>query len=68
MQEEGIDLLLTSDRNLRYQQNLPDAGVQVLIIIALDNRLKALINSIETIEFGIHALENTQQYSKIDIR
>lgn len=68
MKEEGIDILLTSDRNLRFQQNLADAGVQVVIIIAFDNRLKALINSIEKIESVILALPAAEQYVEIDLR
>lgn len=68
MKEEGMDVLLTSDRNLRFQQNLDESGVQVVIILAFDNRLKALINSIEKIEAGILALPATAQYVEIDLR
>lgn len=42
MLAEGIDVLLTVDRNLRYQQNIIAAGVAVIVLIAGGNRIKEL--------------------------
>jgi PIN like domain len=43
MSQEGFAILLTTDQNLRYQQNLKQAGVAVVILIALSNRLPDLL-------------------------
>jgi hypothetical protein len=43
MQTEQFTILLTTDQNLRYQQNLQQAGVAVVVMVALSNRLPDLI-------------------------
>ncbi|PIG91714.1 DUF5615 family PIN-like protein [Gloeocapsopsis sp. IPPAS B-1203] len=43
MVQEGFTTLLTTDQNLRYQQNLLQAGVAVVVLIAPSNRLPDLI-------------------------
>ncbi|MBV8887840.1 MAG: DUF5615 family PIN-like protein [Chroococcidiopsidaceae cyanobacterium CP_BM_RX_35] len=43
MSQEGFTILLTTDQNLRYQQNLQQAGVAVVVIVAPSNRLADLI-------------------------
>jgi predicted nuclease of predicted toxin-antitoxin system len=43
MSQEGFTILLTTDRNLRYQQNLRQAGVAVVILVASSNRLPDLV-------------------------
>lgn len=43
MAEEGFTILLTTDQNLRYQQNLQQAGVAVIVFIAPSNRLPDLL-------------------------
>jgi PIN like domain len=43
MSQENFTILLTTDQNLRYQQNLRQAGVAVVILIALSNRLPDLL-------------------------
>jgi hypothetical protein len=43
MSEEGFTVLLTTDQNLRYQQNLQQAGVAVIVLVAPSNRLPDLI-------------------------
>ncbi|KAM3116440.1 hypothetical protein [Phormidesmis sp. 146-33] len=43
MNQEGFTVLLTTDQNLRYQQNLRQAGVAVVVMVALKNRLPELI-------------------------
>jgi hypothetical protein len=39
MSQEGFSILLTTDQNLRYQQNLQQAGVAVVVMVAPSNRL-----------------------------
>ena len=43
MAQEGFTILLTTDQNLRYQQNLPQAGVSIIVLIASSNRLPDLL-------------------------
>lgn len=59
MAQEGFTVLLTTDQNLRYQQNLQQAGVAVLVLIASSNRLPDLVplipdvrNPLDTIAAG----------------
>lgn len=37
------DVLLTSDRNIKYQQNLTGRNVSILILCAKSNRMKDLL-------------------------
>jgi hypothetical protein len=43
MQQAEFTILLTTDQNLRYQQNLEQAGVAVVVMVAPSNRLPDLI-------------------------
>jgi hypothetical protein len=43
MAQEGFTILLTTDQNLRYQQNLQQAGIAVVVLVASSNRLPDLI-------------------------
>lgn len=65
MNQDGFTILLTADQNLRYQQNLQQAGVAVIVLVATSNKLPDLIplvpsvrrilsniNSGEVIEIG----------------
>ncbi len=43
MTQEGFTLLLTTDQNLRYEQNLEKAGVAVVVLVAPSNRMPDLL-------------------------
>jgi hypothetical protein len=43
MAQDGFTILLTTDQNLRYQQNLQQAGVAVVVLVAPSNRLSDLV-------------------------
>ena len=43
MLQESFTILLTTDQNLRYQQNLQQAGVAIVVLVALSNRLPDLV-------------------------
>jgi hypothetical protein len=43
MQEAQFTILLTTDQNLRYQQNLKQTGVAIVVMVADSNRLPDLI-------------------------
>jgi predicted nuclease of predicted toxin-antitoxin system len=42
MREDGFEMLITVDRNLQFQQNIPAAGLSVLVLDARSNRLNDL--------------------------
>lgn len=41
--ERNWDVLLTSDRNIKYQQNMTGRSVSILILCAKSNRMKDLV-------------------------
>jgi rRNA-processing protein FCF1 len=43
MSESGFTILLTSDRNIKYEQNLQQAGIAVIVMVARKNRLQDLL-------------------------
>jgi hypothetical protein len=43
MTQQGFTILLTTDQNLRYQQNLQQATVAVIVLVASSNRLADLL-------------------------
>lgn len=43
MNEKGFTTLLTTDQNLRCQQNLQQAGVAVVVLVASSNKLSDLL-------------------------
>jgi PIN like domain len=43
MSQEGFTILLTTDRNLRHQQNLQEVGVAVVVLVATSNKLSDLL-------------------------
>src|SRR3954471_6211838 len=43
MAGQGFEVLVTVDQNLRHQQNLQAAGIAVLILVAVRNRLAELL-------------------------
>ncbi|MEN9518720.1 MAG: hypothetical protein RLZZ381_1308 [Cyanobacteriota bacterium] len=43
MSQEGFTILLTTDQNLRYQQNLLQSGVAVVVLVAHSNKLSDLL-------------------------
>lgn len=43
MSESRFTILLTSDRNIKYEQNLQQAGIAVIVMAARTNRLQDLL-------------------------
>lgn len=43
IQEAGFEVLVTTDQNLEYQQNLQRAGIPVLVLVAFSNTLQSLL-------------------------
>ncbi|MEH2241269.1 hypothetical protein [Nostoc sp.] len=46
---ENFTILLTTDQNLRYQQNLQQPGVAIVVVIASSNRLADLVPLIPSV-------------------
>jgi hypothetical protein len=64
MQQAGFTILLTTDQNLRYQQNLESAGVAVIVMVASSNRLPDLLPLVPQV---CEALETVQPGDVIEI-
>lgn len=43
MSQEGFTILLTTDQNLRYEQNLQGVAIAVIVLVAPSNRLPDLV-------------------------
>ncbi len=39
----GFEVLVTMDRNLEYQQNIAQAGLGLVVLIARDNRVETVV-------------------------
>ena len=49
MAQQSFTILLTTDQNLRYQQNLQQARVAVVVLVASSNRLPDLLPLIPSV-------------------
>ncbi|HYX14715.1 MAG TPA: DUF5615 family PIN-like protein [Nostoc sp.] len=47
--QESFTIILTTDQNLRYQQNFQQAGVAVVVLVASSNRLPDLLPLIPSV-------------------
>ncbi len=50
MLEEQIQVLITADKNLRFQQNLEKIGICVVILMTTDNRYESVKEFVIPIE------------------
>lgn len=58
MAKARLEVLITVDQNLRYQQNLAASGVGVIVMVAASNRLadlRPLVAGVKTALVGIRA-------------
>lgn len=56
MNQEGFIVLLTTDQNLRYQQNLEQAGIAIIVLVARSNRLPDLVPLIPETRSALDAI------------
>ncbi|MEH2065152.1 MAG: hypothetical protein V7K50_23315 [Nostoc sp.] len=56
MMQQNFTILLTTDQNLRYQQNLQQAGVAVIVLVASSNRLPDLLPLIPSVHSAVVAI------------
>ena len=67
--EEGIDFLMTADRNLEYQQHLEGFNLRLAVLITHDNRYKTLQSKVPLIESALlHSKEERSKILRIDLR
>lgn len=65
MKHAGFGTLLTIDQNLRFQQNLSEAGIAVVIIKAKSNKTKHLVPAIPQVLVALSVIE-PGSYVEID--
>lgn len=68
MDESGIEYLLTVDKNLRFQQNLSNYKVRIILLLTYSNRLKILIDEVAEIETKIKQSDSSNNVIEIDLR
>lgn len=68
MVQAGIEILITADRNLQYQQNLDNCPIQVIVLLTYDNRYKTLIAKIPLIETELRKLFDFEKVVTVDLR
>ena len=56
MNQNSFDILLTADQNLRYQQNLQENDIAVVVMIAASNRLSDLIPLIPNVRRALETI------------
>jgi predicted nuclease of predicted toxin-antitoxin system len=67
MTAQNISTLFTSDRNLRFQQNLDKYPIQLIVLFSFDNRLKNLTAKFPIIEKELLRFTDEKVFM-IDIR
>lgn len=60
LQDNGFQALITSDKNLQYQQNLERYKIKVFVLDVKDNRYESVLPFVEKVEKAL--LETTQHY------
>jgi len=60
MTPQGFEVLLTTDQNLRHQQNLKAVGVAVVVLAAATNRLADLVPLIPSARAALGAIQPGQ--------
>jgi hypothetical protein len=53
MSQNAIDVLVTTDRNMRHQQNLAAFKVSVVLLLATSNRLADLLPLVPAVEAAL---------------
>jgi hypothetical protein len=68
MESEAIRYLLTADQNIKYQQNLENYSVVVVILISHDIRLDALTPYVAEIESVILNAGDESKLIEVDLK
>ena len=57
MAANGLEVLLTVDQNVLHQQNLTTAGVAVVVLVAVTNRLADLVPLVPAAELALTTIQ-----------
>ncbi|MFN7115667.1 MAG: DUF5615 family PIN-like protein [Saprospiraceae bacterium] len=68
MMQEGIEVLITADRNLQFQQNFEKYPIHLVVLLSYDNRYKTLINKVAEIEHHLRQISDQNKLTIIDLR
>lgn len=68
MLENGIEFLITVDRNLEYQQNFQKYPIRLVVLLTHTNRFKDLVEKVNQIEMAILAYPAEENIIKVDLR
>lgn len=68
IKEEGIDILITVDRNLQYQQNLEKLSIQIVVLMTYNNRYKTLSSGVSKIEADMKKMKSEDKIIEVDLR
>ncbi len=49
MTDAGLEVFLTADQNLQYQQNLKDAKVAIIVLVAASTRYQELLRCMASV-------------------
>ncbi|MDQ6756646.1 MAG: hypothetical protein M3004_06890 [Bacteroidota bacterium] len=55
MQKDGFDYLLTSDKNLQYQQNLEKYSIGFIVLDVVDNNYETILKLLDKIKKVMNA-------------
>ena len=61
-EQEGFEAIVTTDQNLRYQQNLKDRRLSILVLMTTDWR--TIRSRIDLVEAAVEALQQNK-YSEL---
>ena len=54
---EGFDVLVTGDRGIQYQQNIPALGIGVVVVVARSNRIEDLLPLVPDVLSAVSAIQ-----------
>jgi hypothetical protein len=60
MQNDGFDFLITSDKNLQYQQNIAKYSISFIILNVPDNNYETILPLIEKIKKILRTKDKTK--------
>lgn len=66
--DDGIEFLMTADRNLEYQQNLDKYDLRLIVLITYNNRYKTLKRKVSKIEEALLNNSSEEKIIRIDLR
>jgi hypothetical protein len=60
MAQQAFEVFVTVDQSLRFQQNLSGAGVAIIVLVVLSNRLTDLVPLIPRVLVALNSIQAGQ--------